>query len=188
MRNTLLVAFGLLLLTAQAALATLAPMHTFAPNLVLPIVLCLGVSADVYMVRGALISFVLGYLLDAFCGNPMGLQTFVMVAVFMLARGAAFRLFPHGPLFSALLTFGMAVISGFAVLALRAIFEKQSEMLTYDSGRTARILFQSAATTALLAPPLFAVVRRILFGGAASGRGDGRVAQKSDERASMASP
>ncbi|HEX2679473.1 MAG TPA: rod shape-determining protein MreD [Polyangiales bacterium] len=176
MRNTLLVAFGLVLLTMQAAVATLAPMHTFAPNLVLPIVICLGVSADVYIVRGAAIAFVLGYLLDAFCGNPMGVQTFVMVASFMVARGAAFRLLPHGPLFSALLTFGMGVISGFAVLALRAIFEKQAEMLTAAPGRTFAILAQSGAVTALFAPAIFATVRRI----------DGRALQKGDERASMA--
>jgi rod shape-determining protein MreD len=183
MRNTLLVGFGLLLLSAQAALATLIPMHTFAPSLILPIVICLGVSADIYVVRGAVISFLLGYLLDAFCGNPMGLQTFVMVAAFMLSRGAAFRLFPHGPLFSALLTFGMGVISGFSVLALRAVFEKQSEILTDAPWHTARILVQSAATTALLAPPIFAAVRRIAFGAS----GDGRTAKRADERASMAS-
>ncbi len=186
MRNTLVVGFGLLLLSAQAALATLIPMHTFAPSLILPIVICLGVTPDVYIVRGAVISFLLGYLLDAFCGNPMGLQTFVMVAAFMLARGAAFRLFPHGPLFSALLTFAMGLVAGFSVLALRAVFEKQSEILMDAPGRTARILFQSAATTGLLSPPIFAAVRRILFSGAASTRGDGRTPRK-DERASMAS-
>jgi rod shape-determining protein MreD len=178
MRNVLLVTFGLMLLTAQAAIATLLPMHTFAPSLVLPIVVCLGVSADVYIVRGALLAFALGYLLDAFCGNPMGLQTFVLVAAFMLARGAALRLFPHGPLFSALLTFGMALLTGFAVLALRAVFEKQTEVLTYAPARTARILLQSAFTTALFAPAIFAAVRRL--------DNFGRPAQKADERASMA--
>lgn len=176
MRNTLFVALGLFLLTAQAALATLVPMHTFAPNLVLPIVICLGVSADVAMVRGASISFVLGYLLDAFCGNPMGLATFVMVAAFMVSRGAAFRLFPHGPLFSALLTFGMGMLTGFAMLALRAVFEKQAELLTYEPGRTAQILAQSAASTALFSPLIFAIVRRI----------DGRAAPKAEQSASMA--
>lgn len=178
MRSVLLVAFGLSLLTAQAALATLAPMQTFAPNLVLPMALALGVSADVYIVRGAAISFLLGYLLDAFSGNPMGLFTFVLVAAFMLSRGAAFRLFPHGPVFSALLTFGMALVAGFTVLALRAVFEKQSELLTYDFGATARVLLQSAATTALVAPPIFVAVRML----------DGRSAQKPEERASVASP
>lgn len=178
MQSVLLVLLGLVLLTAQAAVATLIPMHTFAPSLVLPIVVSLGVSADVYVVRGAAISFLLGYLLDAFTGNPMGLSTFVLVTAFMLARGAAFRLFPHGPLFSALLTFGMGLITGFLLLALRAVFEKQSELLTYDFGATARVLVQSAFTTALFAPLIFAVVRAI----------DGKAAQKPEERASVSSP
>jgi rod shape-determining protein MreD len=177
-RNTLLVALGLSLLTAQAALGTLVSMHTFAPNMVLPIVICLGVSADVYIVRGAAISFVLGYLLDAFCGNPMGVATFVSVAAFMVARGAAFRWLPQGAAFAALLTFGMGLLTGFAMLALRAVFEKQAELLTYETLRTARILVQSAASTALLSPLIFAAVRRI----------DGRAGPKTEERASMAAP
>ncbi|HEX7477270.1 MAG TPA: rod shape-determining protein MreD [Polyangiales bacterium] len=176
MRSVGLFLFGFLLLTVQTACATLTPMHTFAPNLVLPIAMCLGVSADVHLVRGAAICFALGYLLDAFCGNPMGLQTFVMVASFMLARAAAFRLFSQGPFLSVLLTFVMGVLSGFGVLALRAIFEQQRDILSYDPLHTARILFQSAAVTALFAPPIFAAVSRI----------DGRSAQKPDERPSMA--
>jgi rod shape-determining protein MreD len=175
-RSVFLVGFGFLLLTGQAALATLVPMHTFAPNLVLPIALSLGVSADVHLVRGALICFVLGYLLDAFCGNPMGLQTFVLVASFMLARAAASRLLPHQPFFTAMFTFTMSVASGFSILALRAIFEKKSDILTYDAFTTFRILLQSAVVTAAVAPPIFGAVRRI----------DGRLSPKADERASLA--
>ncbi len=176
MRSVAIVLFGFGLLATHAAVATLAPMHTFAPNLVLPIAICLGVSADVHVVRGAVISFVLGYALDAFCGNPMGLQTFVLVASFMLARGVAFRLLPQGAFMSAVLTFAMALLSGFGVLALRAIFEQQREILSYEPLRTASILLGSALTTALFAPAIFAAVRRV----------DGRLLQKTDERATMA--
>ena len=175
MRTLLVIGLGFLLLCAHAALATLAPLHTFAPNLVLPIAICLGASAEVYVVRGAFVSFMLGYMLDAFCGNPMGLQTFALVATFMLARLSAFRLFPHGPFFSSLLTFAMALISGLTVLALRAVFEQKSDMLTYETATTLRVVVQSAAVTALLAPLVFAAVRRL----------DGGLAQKPDERASL---
>jgi rod shape-determining protein MreD len=175
-RSVLLIGFGFLLLTGQAALATLVPMHTFAPNLVLPIALSLGVTADVHLVRGALICFVLGYLLDAFCGNPMGLQTFVLVAAFMMARAAASRLLPHQPFFTAMFSFTMSVASGFSILALRALFEKKSDILTYDALSTLRVLLQSSVVTALLAPPIFGAVRRI----------DGRVSPKADERPSLA--
>jgi rod shape-determining protein MreD len=175
MRSLFLVAFGFGLLAAQAALATLIPMHTFAPNLMLPIALALGVSPDVHIVRGASICFALGYLLDAFCGNPLGLQTFVLVALFMLARGAAVRLLPHGPMFIGLFALVMAIISGCAVLALRAMFEKRSEILTYDASGTLLVVLQSALATAFVAPPIFAAVKRI----------DARLPQKTDDRASL---
>ena len=176
MRSLLLVGFGFLLLAGQAALATLIPMHTFAPNLMLPIALALGVSPDVHLVRGASVCFVLGYLLDAFCGNPLGLQTFVLVALFMLARGAAVRLLPHGPLFIGLFALVMGIVSGCAVLALRAMFEKRSEILTYDAFGTLRVVLQSALATALVAPPIFGVVKRI----------DAGTPQKPEDRASLA--
>jgi rod shape-determining protein MreD len=151
-------------------------MQTFAPNLMLPIALALGVSPEVYLVRGASVCFVLGYLLDAFCGNPLGLQTFVLVASFMLARGAAVRLLPHGPMFIALFTLVMAIVNGFTILALRAMFEKRSEILTYDAFGTVRVVLQSALATALAAPPIFDAVKRI----------DARAPQKTDDRASLA--
>jgi rod shape-determining protein MreD len=86
MRSVVLILFGLTLLVFQAAAATLIPLHQVAPNLLLPIAIFLGVSHEVHISRGAILSFVLGYLLDAFCGSPMGLYTFTLVATFMASR------------------------------------------------------------------------------------------------------
>lgn len=175
MPSIVLVLFGFSLLVAQTALATLVPMYAFAPNLMLPIAIYLGVSSEVHLVRGAIISFLLGYMLDSFCGNAMGLQTFVMTASFMAARGAGLRLFPAGPVFQVLLTFVMAVAFGATVLALRAIFEQPSipvmgatdpnasllrsaTQAALDNGST---LVRSAAATALFGPLIFAGTRRI---------------------------
>lgn len=176
MRSLLMIGFGFALLLLQAAIATLLPMHAFAPNLMLPIALALGASPDVGLVRGAFVCFVLGYLFDAFCGSPLGLQTFVLVATYMLARGASIRLLPHGPMFIGLFSLAMSVLCGFAVLSLRALFEKKSEILTFDFRGTLRVVLQSAIATALLAPAIFAGVRRI----------ETRVPQKTDERSSLA--
>jgi hypothetical protein len=68
------------------------------------------------------------------------------------------------------------LISGWAVLALRAVFEQKGDMLTYGTGRTLRVVLQSALATALFVPPIFAAVRRI----------DGGLVQKPEERASLA--
>jgi rod shape-determining protein MreD len=163
----LLIAFGFLLLVLQAALATLVPMHSVAPNLILPIAIYLGVAAEVPTVRGALVCFVLGYLLDSFCGNPMGLQTFVTTASFVVARGAGMRLFPQGLAFQILFTFMMAIAFGTTVLALRAIFE-QPQLPVFGEGMaaTSEAVLMPAAVTALLSPLVFAGTRRVLSLGA----------------------
>jgi len=157
-----LVVYGFALLILQTALAMLFPMANYAPNLLLPITIYLGVSAEVPMVRGTIVGFLLGYLLDSFCGNPMGLHTFVMTASFMVARGAGLRLFPQGPGFQVLLAFLMAIGFGATVLALRAIFEQETIVIEPTSARdTALALIKPAFVTALVSPLVFAGVRRL---------------------------
>lgn len=157
-----LVVFGFFLLVAQTAVAMLLPMHGYAPNLLLPIAIFLGVSPDVPMVRGTVIGFALGYLLDSFCGSPMGLHTFVMTASFMVARGAGLRLFPQGPAFQILLAFLMTFAFGATVLALRAIFERPSLSIGESTPReTALSLLRPAIATAIVSPMVFAGARRI---------------------------
>lgn len=158
MRDILLIAFGYGLLVVQTAVATLVPMHGFAPNLLLPIALLLGVNAHVHTVRGAALCFMLGYLFDLFCGNPMGLQTFVLVASFLVARGAGLRLLARGLAFQMFLTFLMAVAAGAVTLALRALFERPAFELDVAAGR---LLLQSSIATALCGPPIVAAARRI---------------------------
>lgn len=160
-RSAALVGFAMLLLVAQSSLGTLVPLHPFEPNLLLPIVIYLGVSPDVSIVRGSSVSFVLGYLLDLFCGNLMSLSTFILVATFMLARGAGLRLFLRGPAFQVLLTFVVGVLASGAVLALRAIFEEPAPFPAGTVWDTFAALAAPALVTALLAPIVFPVVRRL---------------------------
>jgi rod shape-determining protein MreD len=187
LRNAALIAFGLALLVLQAAVGAHLPLYPLTPNLLLPIVIFLGVQQDVHLLRGAAISFVLGYLLDNFCGSPMGLSTFALVATFMAARGAGIRLFLRGALFQVALVFVAAMIAGGTALALRAIFSPPEafplempasglagELIALATSTdeasaprvgsvvsTAVTLIASALATALCAPPIFAVVRRI---------------------------
>lgn len=187
MRNVALIAFGFVLLVLQSAIAAHVPLHPLTPNLLLPIVIFLGVQQDVQVLRGALISFVLGYLLDMFCGSPMGLSTFVLVATFMAARGAGIRLFLRGSLFQIALVLVASIVAGGTALALRAIFSPPEafplvmpaagwagDLIALATGTgdasaprvgnvvsTAVALVASAAATAICAPPIFAVVRRI---------------------------
>ncbi|GAB5544340.1 MAG: rod shape-determining protein MreD [Sandaracinaceae bacterium] len=161
MRNLAFVLLGFLLLVQQAAIGVMVPLDEWAPNLLLPIVIYLGVAHDVHIVRGVSLAFVLGYLLDSFCGSPMGLQTFVMVATFLVARGAGLNLFMRGPLFQIALTFVFGVLAGGSILALRAIFEPPAPFPTGTVSDTVIALTAGAAITALLSPLVFLTVRRL---------------------------
>lgn len=164
MRSLALTLFGFLLLVIQGSLSVLFPLHSVAPNLLLPIVMFLAVSGDIHIVRGATLSFVLGYFLDAFCGSSIGLHTFVMVAIFMVARGAGPRLFMlRGPLSEAGLTLAASLMAGGTVPALRAIFDQsmRDAGIAGSFGVMSTLIVQSAFLTALLSPVVFASVRRI---------------------------
>jgi rod shape-determining protein MreD len=167
MSSLALIAFAYLLLILETGLSTLVPLYGLAPNLMLPIAIFLGVSAEVHILRGALTSFVLGYLLDSFCGAGMGLQTFVLTATFMVARGAGLRLLPQGPAIQVMLCFVMAMTFGAAVMALRAIFEQSAdEDFIKGAGVALGSLLKSSAATALLSPVVFALTARVeAFGG-----------------------
>jgi rod shape-determining protein MreD len=183
LRNTAMVGFAFALLVLQSAIAAHVSIHPLTPNLLLPIVMYLGVQHDVQVVRGALLSWVLGYLLDAFCGSPIGLSTFVLVATFLAARGAGIRLFLRGSPFQIALVFAVSMLAGGTVLALRAIFSPPEafplEMpatgmiggfLAWLTGRepsagnvvsTTIALVVSSIATALVSPAIFAACRRI---------------------------
>ncbi len=150
-----LILVGFLMLTVQSSLVSVFSVPPLAPNLILPIVIMLGVSQEVHVVRGAFVSFVLGYLLDGFCGNLMSLQTFVLVSTFMLARVAGLRLFLRGPAFQVALTFVVAILNGVAILALRAIFATPPNVPLNDLWPLAGTLIGTATTTAILTPPIF---------------------------------
>jgi rod shape-determining protein MreD len=173
MRNAAFIALGFVLLVLQAATGTMIPLDEWAPNLMLPIVLYLGVSHDVHVVRGAALSFVLGYLLDSFCGSPIGLSTFVMVASFLVARGSGLNLFMRGPAFQIALTFVFGVLAGVSILALRAIFEPPAPFPIAIVWETIYALAAGSIVTAIVAPGIFVIVRRL----------DGLVTRRREEAA-----
>lgn len=183
MKNALHLVFGLGLLVLQAALGTLLPVHPFVPNLLLPIVMYLGVDPDVQLVRGAVLTFVLGYFLDVVAGAPTGLFTFVLVATYLAARGAGLRLLLRSVPFQMGLVVVISIAANGVMLALRAIFQPPEafplvmppagmlgavvrfvvgeDALVGSYVTTASTLTASALATALAAPLVFAMVRRI---------------------------
>lgn len=161
MRHVALLLLGFVLLVVQSTVATVVPAHVFAPNLLLPIAIYLGVSHDVWIVRGALLAFSFGALLDAFSGNPVfSLQTFAMVATFVVSRFAGLRFFLRGAVFQVILTFIVTLLAGGTILALRTIFEKPPPFPAGTAGETIGSLLAPALSTAIVAPLVFMAVRR----------------------------
>lgn len=161
MRGAMLCALGYGLLLLEGALSTVFATRPFTPNLVAPIILFLAVAPDVSLVRGVVVSFVVGYLLDLLAGNPMGLQTFVHVATFLVARGAGLRLVLRGPAFQAGLSFITMVIIGGAATALRAIFETHLPFAAHTPADSMARIFGVAVSTAVFAPLVFDLANRI---------------------------
>ena len=183
MKNVVHLAFGLALLVAQAAIATFLPLHPFAPCLLLPIVIYLGVDPDVELLRGVALAFVLGYFGDEIAGVPTGLTTFVLVATFLATRGAGIRLVLRGAPFQIGLAFAVSIVASGTMLALRSIFQPPEafplvmppagmlgaivRVFAGDGSRIgnpiaiATTMIASALATGLAAPLVFTVVRRI---------------------------
>lgn len=161
MRSVSYLLFGFLLLVVQAAVGILVPSGAWAPNLLLPFAIYLGVLPDMHVVRGAVVAFLLGYLLDSFSGHGLGLHTFVMVATFLISRGAGLNLFMRGALFQVGLTFVFELLAGGAILALRAIFERPAPFPANAVAYTVTTLSAGAASTALLSPLVYGGLLRL---------------------------
>ena len=94
MRNALFLSTGLLLLVIQGNLHRVlghVPLAGIMPNLILPLIVFMGVH-EYSVVRGAMLAVALGYALDMFAGAPVGLFTFITVAIYVLSRAAGERL------------------------------------------------------------------------------------------------
>jgi len=183
-KNALFVGLALVLLLVQSSLSVLLPLHPFVPSPLLPMVLYLGVTPDVSLVRGSALAFVIGVLADEVTGAPLGLETFLFVAAFLISRVAGLRLFLRGAPFQIVATTGIAVIAAGAMLALCAIFEEPeafplvmppsgplgaaaSAIWGDDAplvGRAVDIVTRILATglaTGLISPLVYAAVRRV---------------------------
>jgi rod shape-determining protein MreD len=159
MRNAAFLAVGILLILAQANLyRLLAPLgvHGSTPSLILPLVIFLGVYEH-SMARGALLAFALGYALDLFASAPIGLFTFVSVAIWWLSRIAGVRLTAQTVLTRMSLAFAFCVVESAVILILVAVFGSD----TRRPLEMATIVLPRAAATALFSPLVFKLAQKL---------------------------
>lgn len=159
MRNTAFLGAGILALIIQANLYRVLghlPVVGLTPSLILPLIVFTGVH-EYSVARGAALAFVLGYALDLFAGAPVGLFTFVSVAVFVLSRAAGVRLLAQTLLTQLALAFGFALAESVIVLVLLAIFGKNP----YSARALLSIVLPHAAATALVSPIVFRLAEKL---------------------------
>jgi rod shape-determining protein MreD len=168
MRNAAFLAFGLVLLLLQAnAHRLVGPLglHGWTPSLVLPLVIFIGVH-EPSMARGALLAFVLGHALDLFASAPLGLFTFVYVALWWLARVAGVRLASQTIPTQIALSFGFCLAQSIILLVLLVVFGADP----LRPVELAAVVVPHATATAMVAPVVFAVADRLHQTAAGGGR------------------
>lgn len=156
MTNLLVILTGLGMLMLQGLVAQVTGTEKLSPSFVLPVVLYMSVG-EFSLARGVSLAFVLGYFTDAFAGFSMGVWTFTLVSVFLLARAAGLKLFLHGVVFQVLLTYVASFFVGVEMTGLLLVFDRRPLAVTAALG----VVAIQSITTAAIAPAVFALVRAL---------------------------
>ena len=135
------------------------------PALVLPLILFMGVH-EYSLVRGALISFVIGYVTDVFGIAPVGLHTFTYVGTFVLARAAGVRLAAQTMWMQILLVGAFALLQSIMILVLLAIFGRDP----WVPKSLYPLMLPHAIATAAIAPIVFRIAEALHAAGGAEFR------------------
>ncbi len=169
MRTAALLIFALVLILIQANVHRIVgPLGLlgWTPSAVLPLVIFLGVH-EPSMARGAVLAFVIGHAIDLFASAPIGLFSFVYVALWWLARVAGVRLTAQTVPTQIALALGFSLVQSVFVLVLLVIFGADPQRPV----ELAAIVAPQATATALLAPFVFYVAERIHQNPATAPRG-----------------
>ena len=117
MRRILFPLFlGILFLTLQTTLLRSLPVQRIRPDIVLILTLYLGLSYP--LISGGILAFFMGYLMDLFSGNVLGLYTFSRPLIFYIAQLFKGRFYLEGILSQFLFVFLSALVEGLLILVL----------------------------------------------------------------------
>src|SRR5882672_6401791 len=147
----LLVAAGLAIL--ESVIPHLFHLRAARPDLLLIVVLYLALRDDV--VEGAALSAATGYLSDLSSATPAFLYTFLAVLTFVVVRTAGVALRTEGGIQSAVVAFGATLGHSLVATLIFGFFTGSG--LHFEAAP----LLWSAFGTAIAAPFVFAVLRRL---------------------------
>jgi rod shape-determining protein MreD len=144
---------GIFLILLQSTFFHILPSPV-VPDLVL--VLCVYLGLHHPTVGAALGSFVLGYSIDVVSSRLLGLNAFAMTLVFLAVYFSSRSIWLHHPVVSSLIVLFAALVKGVAVALLWTVFLK-AEGFWFGAART---IILEAVVAAVVAPLLFALLRR----------------------------
>jgi rod shape-determining protein MreD len=142
---------GVFFLTLQTTLLAFFPFQRIRPDMVLILILYLSLSYP--MVSGGILAFFLGYLMDLFSGNALGLFTFSRPFIFFVARLFKERFYLEGFLSQFLFALALALFEGVLILILLNGLNPKSLGHLYSLWVT--VLLPQSLFTGLVAPFFF---------------------------------
>jgi rod shape-determining protein MreD len=155
MRLFLLYFFvGVFLILLQGTFFRLLPLGPVVPDLVL--VLCVYLGLHHPTMGAALGSFLLGYSVDVVSSHLLGLNAFAMSLVFLAVYLSSRSIWIQNPLVTSFVVLLAAVVKGAALVLLWAIFLSVEGFWI----GAARYIIMEAVLAAVLAPVVFALLRR----------------------------
>ncbi len=150
----LFAALTFIALAIQTTAARWLPLSTLVPDFVLILAVDLGLRHR--RALALLLAFAMGYAMDAFSGSQIGVNTFVVTLVFLIAYEVGTHTTATGTQAGALLVFVAVLIQNLGGYLISTQFRAPNQLGVLLPGA----LLQGALT-ALLAPPVFALVERL---------------------------
>ncbi len=153
LRVVLVVLICLALAVVESVVPFLFHLRSARPDLLLVVVLYLALHDDV--MEGAALSAVAGYLSDLTSATPAFLYTFLAVLTFVVLRLGGSALKTEGGLQSAAVAFGASLIHSVIAALVFGFFTGAGFHFEIAP------LLWSAVGTAIAAPIVFAILRRL---------------------------
>lgn len=156
MRNFgIILLIGVLLAVLESGLSRIIPLP-FRPDMILA--MTVFVSFHIQPIRGLVLAFLFGYVLDILSGHPVGLHTISMICVFSLAKGVPRHLYYFALPVQVGLIIPFFFMNNLVLSLISGIFMNGKGPLSPPLG----ILFIQLVVTVVISPFLFKGLQRIL--------------------------
>ena len=136
----------------QTTVVHLLPLGPIMPDLV--VILCVYLALHEHTVAGALGAFLLGYFVDNFSGNVLGLHAFSMSLIFLLVYLLARQLWMDNVVANVAVVFAASLLKALSIALLLAFYVSAD----YPWSHLFTTVWFEAAIAAMFTPFVFSVL------------------------------